>query len=197
MRIFHKYLITLIASSVIISHIVLLEKANSYKTNEKRFEARQIHKKLVKLPTFIESLNTKKLEKKKAEELVINTQPTNKVISRGGDVETPTVEQQIQNENDWDIATCTAYTSAWDECFNRDIGRTNSGVYAKANRTIASNILPMGTYVYIEKMGIYCVEDNFGGSNRASRFDIYMDTKKEAFKFGKQNLRYKVLKGIK
>lgn len=81
----------------------------------------------------------------------------------------------------------SAYTAAADECGKSD-GITASGIKVKENRTLACPPqYPFGARIHIEGMGIYTCEDR-GGIIKGNKFDIYMETKREAFDFGRQNL---------
>jgi 3D (Asp-Asp-Asp) domain-containing protein len=85
------------------------------------------------------------------------------------------------------IANASAYTAAADECGKSD-GITASGAKVQANRTLACpKQYSFGTKVKIEGMGTYVCEDR-GGAIKGNHFDIYMQTKKEAFSFGRRNL---------
>jgi 3D (Asp-Asp-Asp) domain-containing protein len=81
----------------------------------------------------------------------------------------------------------SAYTAAADEC-GWNTGITASGVVVEENRTIACPPkYPFGTKVKIEGYGTYTCEDR-GGAIKGNHFDIYMETKSEAFAFGRRNL---------
>ncbi len=83
--------------------------------------------------------------------------------------------------------TATAYTAAADECGKSD-GITASGTKVRANRTIAApSQFPFGTKIRIEGMGVFVCEDR-GGAIKGNHFDIYMETKAEAFAFGRRTL---------
>lgn len=81
------------------------------------------------------------------------------------------------------FANISAYTASVDECGKSD-GITASGAKAKPHHTIACDHLPFGTTVFIDGLP-YVVEDRFGGGY-TDRLDIYMETKEEAFEFGRQ-----------
>ena len=88
----------------------------------------------------------------------------------------------------------SAYTAAADECDKSD-GITASGLKVKENRTIACpKAFPFGLKIKIEGMGIYTCEDR-GGAIKGNHIDIYVLTKKEAFKFGRQNLTAEIVEG--
>lgn len=81
----------------------------------------------------------------------------------------------------------SAYTAAADECGKSD-GITASGLKVTEKRTLACpKNLPFGTVIRIEGMGEYRCEDR-GGAIKGNKIDIYMETKAEAFAFGRQNL---------
>lgn len=82
------------------------------------------------------------------------------------------------------FAICTAYTPAFDECGKTD-GITASGLPAIAGVTIACDGLPLGTEVVIDNHH-YIVQDRFGGGHGKTKIDIFMNTKAEAFAFGRQ-----------
>ena len=88
----------------------------------------------------------------------------------------------------------SAYTAAADECDKSD-GITASGLKVKENRTIACpKEFPFGLKLKIEGMGTYTCEDR-GGAIKGNKIDIYMETKKEAFKFGRQHLMAEIVEG--
>lgn len=120
-------------------------------------------------------------------------------------IEEPKTEEDIKNETilakwkakqvkSWEnlpkepfVINASAYTASADECGN-DKGITASGIKVKENRTIACPPqFPFGVELEIEGMGTYTCEDR-GGAIKGNHIDIYMQTKKEAFAFGRQNL---------
>lgn len=86
-------------------------------------------------------------------------------------------------------ANISAYTASDDECGKGD-GITASGTVAKAGRTIAMDGVPFGTEVEIDGH-VYVVEDRFGGGY-SNRIDIYMDTKSEAFRWGRRYMKVRI-----
>ncbi|MGE5588296.1 MAG: 3D domain-containing protein [Clostridia bacterium] len=66
-------------------------------------------------------------------------------------------------------------------------GITSSGIPATPERTIAVDpqVIPMGTWVYIDGLGVYRAEDT-GGAIRGNRIDIFMATHDDALEFGIQ-----------
>ena len=63
--------------------------------------------------------------------------------------------------------------------------RTKTGVYPKANRTVAADpkIIPLNSYIYIEGWGVYHVED-VGGKIINNRLDIFLDKREDCIKNG-------------
>lgn len=90
------------------------------------------------------------------------------------------------------IINASAYTAAADECGKSD-GITASGAKVKEHRTLACpKQYKFGTKIKIEGYGTYICEDR-GGAIKGNKFDIYMQTKKEAFAFGRRNLKAEVI----
>lgn len=90
------------------------------------------------------------------------------------------------------IINASAYTAAADECGKSD-GITASGLMVKENETIACPPqFPFGTKLQIDGMGTYMCQDR-GGAIKANHIDIYVETKKEAFSFGRRNLLAQVV----
>ena len=86
----------------------------------------------------------------------------------------------------------SAYTAAADECGKSD-GITASGLKVKEKRTLACPpSYPFGTKIKIEGYGVYTCEDR-GGAIKGNKFDIYMQTKSEAFAFGRRHLTAEIV----
>jgi len=86
----------------------------------------------------------------------------------------------------------SAYTAAADECGKSD-GITASGLKVKEGTTIACPPqFPFGTKIKIEGMGTRVCEDR-GGAIKGNHVDIYVETKKDAFSFGRRNLEAEVV----
>jgi 3D (Asp-Asp-Asp) domain-containing protein len=86
----------------------------------------------------------------------------------------------------------SAYTAAADEC-GWNTGITASGLLVEENRTIACPpAYPFGVKVKIDGYGTFVCEDR-GGAIKGNHFDIYMQTKAQAFAFGRRNLTAEVV----
>lgn len=87
------------------------------------------------------------------------------------------------------FANVSAYSPTIEEC-GKDDGITASGEPAVEGRTIAMDNVPFGTKVEING-DIYIVEDRFGGDYR-NRVDIYMSSRHNAERFGRQYMLIKI-----
>jgi 3D (Asp-Asp-Asp) domain-containing protein len=129
----------------------------------------------------------------------IETTETQKEISINKSEEEVKIEEKLSKWKDKQEAmwknlpsgkftiNASAYTAAADECGKSD-GITSSGLKVKENRTLACPpSYPFGAKVKIEGVGTLVCEDR-GGAIKGNHFDIYVETKKEAFAFGRRNL---------
>lgn len=126
------------------------------------------------------------------------------------EAEKPKSEQELKNEkilakwkekqeNMWNnlpeekfTINASAYTAAADECGKND-GITASGIRVEEKRTLACPPnYPFGAKISIEGVGTLVCEDR-GGAIKGNHFDIYVETKKEAFAFGRRNLLAEVV----
>lgn len=90
------------------------------------------------------------------------------------------------------VINASAYTAAADECGKND-GVTASGLKVAEKRTLACPpAYPFGTKISIEGVGELRCEDR-GGAIKGNHFDIYVETKTEAFAFGRRNLVAEVI----
>ncbi|MFD2613873.1 3D domain-containing protein [Paenibacillus gansuensis] len=98
-------------------------------------------------------------------------------------------------------AKLTAYTAGFESTGKRPshpaYGITSSGAKVKEGRTIAVDpkIIPIGSTVYIEGIGIRRAEDT-GSAIKGARIDVFMKDLKKARKFGvKKDVKVYVLSG--
>ena len=94
-------------------------------------------------------------------------------------------------------AEITAYTAGYESCGklpnNPAYGITANGNKVRKGIIAADiNVLPFGTKVYIEDLGIFIVDDT-GSDIKGNRIDVYMDNLDDAVKFGRQNRKLIVL----
>ena len=95
------------------------------------------------------------------------------------------------------VAECTAYTEGYESCgklpSHPAYGITASGKRVAVGMIAAdTNVLPFGTKVYIDGMGVYTVEDT-GSAIQGNCIDIYMPKLEDAIKFGRQRRKLIVL----
>ncbi|MET3209735.1 UNVERIFIED_CONTAM: 3D (Asp-Asp-Asp) domain-containing protein [Paenibacillus sp. PvR008] len=108
--------------------------------------------------------------------------------------------EQVTHKKDtykWERFELTAYTNNQGRSVSsKDYGRTASGKMTKAGETIAADwrVLPEGTVVYIDGVGIRVVQDK-GGLIKGKKIDVYVRTEHEAREFGrKKHIKVRVIK---
>ena len=90
----------------------------------------------------------------------------------------------------------TYYSASVPECGSTH-GITKSGAKVWDGVTVAvdPNVIPLGTYLYIEGVGLRVAQDT-GGAVKGNVIDVYVPTSSEAFGLGtKQCTVYKVMEG--
>ena len=101
-------------------------------------------------------------------------------------------EEKINNHI---IMKASAYTKSKEEGTHKGI--TKSGVQvSRGIVSVDTRIIPLGTKLYIEGYG-YATALDTGGAIKNDRIDLYMDTKKEAFEFGRQEVRVWIIEDDK
>lgn len=101
-----------------------------------------------------------------------------------------------------DIFSCTAYCNCY-ACsgeYSPDVGgkgTTFSGKYPQQGRTIAvdKNLIPIGTRVVIN--GYVYIAEDIGGAVKGNTIDIYFSSHSDVNKWGRRNLKVKILKSKK
>lgn len=118
------------------------------------------------------------------------SQPVAKQVVVQHNIHNPPVVKQVRQEfksNPYKIFKATAYTkSAEEETLD---GITASGVpVSRGITSIDPKVIPLGTKLYIEGYG-YAIAADTGGAIKGNRIDLYMETKEEAFKFGRKKVK--------
>lgn len=87
----------------------------------------------------------------------------------------------------------TAYTAYCNGCS----GITKTGQDLRNNphlKVIAvdPNVIPLGTKVHVDGYG-YAIAGDIGGAIKGNRIDVFIPTKNEAFKWGRKDVKIKIL----
>lgn len=96
------------------------------------------------------------------------------------------------NDNDYIIMQATAYTRSREEGTHRGITRCGTQV-SRGTVAVDPRMIPLGTKLYIEGYGEATALDT-GGDIKHDRIDLYMESKEEAFKFGRKNVKVYIIK---
>lgn len=81
---------------------------------------------------------------------------------------------------------------------DRGYGITKSGAMASKGITLAvdPNVIPLGTYIYIEGIGFGVAQDT-GGAIKGNKIDVYVDDVNYAYQMGIKNAKvYRLGSGI-
>ncbi|OXT16293.1 peptidoglycan-binding protein [Bacillus sp. OG2] len=123
-------------------------------------------------------------ESKPAEsEGTVSTQPAPEASA-------PVAQEEVGKEI---TVTATAYTASCEGCS----GVTSTGIDLNANPdqkviSVDPNVIPLGSKVYVEGYGNAIAGDT-GGSIKGNKIDVFIPTKEEAIKFGRQTLTVRIL----
>jgi len=101
----------------------------------------------------------------------------------------PTIEEK---KPDYIIMQASAYTKSHEEQTYKGITKSGTKV-CRGVVSVDLRVIPLGTKLYIENYGEAIALD-CGGAIKGNRIDLYMDTKKEAMEFGRNNLKVWILK---
>ncbi|GAF23028.1 cell wall-binding protein [Bacillus sp. JCM 19047] len=112
--------------------------------------------------------------------------------------ETTAVEEETTvavNESAGQTMTmeATAYTAYCEGCSG--VTRTGIDLRANPNQKVVAvdpNVIPLGSRVYVEGYGEAIAGDT-GGAIKGQKIDLYVQTKDEAFQFGRQQVQVTVL----
>lgn len=93
--------------------------------------------------------------------------------------------------------TVTYYCDCVSCCGNTN-GVTSSGSKVMEGVTVAadSKVFPIGSYLYIEGVGMRVVTDR-GGAIKGKRLDVYVKSHQKALELGKHKAKVYLLEGIK
>lgn len=109
------------------------------------------------------------------------------------------VKKEKAEQQEWKTYIVTAYDLSYQSTGKRPgdkgFGITKSGEPVKQDRTVSADldILPIGTVIDIETVGVRVVTDS-GSAIRSNRLDLYIESHKEALQFGKRRLKVRIIK---
>jgi len=113
--------------------------------------------------------------------------PLSKVIPQDTYLQKEETKEEILADRNSFTINASAYTASADECGNSK-GITASGERVQTNHTLACPPhYAFGTKIAIDGYGTFTCKDR-GGAIKGNHFDIYMETKAEAFAFGRRTL---------
>lgn len=89
--------------------------------------------------------------------------------------------------------TATAYTAYCNGCS----GITHTGINLRANPNVKviavdPKVIPLGSKVWVEGYG-YAVAGDTGGAIKGKKIDLHVPTKSEAYKFGRRQVKMKII----
>lgn len=136
--------------------------------------------------------NGQVVEKTLKDEEVIE-EPKAKVVAVGTKVVTAQVSRGSDASGKEFYVTATAYTPYCDGCS----GTSAYGIDLRSNpdlKVIAVDpkVIPLGSKVWVEGYG-YAIAGDTGGAIKGNKIDILVQTKKEAYSWGRKKVRIKVL----
>ena len=124
----------------------------------------------------------KVVDKNLVSEKVVNS-PTNKVIKKGIKEEIM-VASRGNNSRQMSVVA-TAYATGT---------ITATGTKPKwGTIAVDPKIIPYGTKVYIPQFGRTFIANNTGGAIKGNKIDIFMNTKKECYNWGRRTIEIQIL----
>lgn len=196
MKKFHKFLLALFASACFLFHYAPWSSSINIDTS-KEFKAKQIHKKFKKPTTLVMLLDYKKIKKVVPVKKTVQKKLVN--VSRGGDAEVETVDQQINNTENWFDVEISFYTDSYNNCQNT-LGITASGKHVNSETIATPSDIPFGTPIYIRGQGLKITQDRGGAirykRNGVMKIDIFVEgaTQKQLLNMGIIKTKAKIIK---
>jgi 3D (Asp-Asp-Asp) domain-containing protein len=127
----------------------------------------------------------------------INNQKENiKTLDKNVDICDNKIEKEMELEteakveptnNNYIIMQASAYTKSIEEGTHKGITRSGTQV-SRGTVAVDPRVIPLGTKLYVENYG-HAVALDTGGAIKENRIDLYMETKDEAFEFGRKEVR--------
>jgi len=122
-----------------------------------------------------------------------NIQSVNKPIKSVNIHNPPDISLESEKKNNECIEMfATSYTKSVEEGTSKGI--TKSGVpVSRGIVSVDPKIIPLGTKLYVEGYG-YATALDIGGAIKGNKIDLYMNSKKEVFKWGRRNVKVWIIK---
>ncbi|HEX5564590.1 MAG TPA: 3D domain-containing protein [Sporosarcina sp.] len=134
---------------------------------------------------------------------VIHPNQNLKVVKADTNVKKQTTSKKVaktpsRSDDDNVVKEITVSASAYTANCNGCSGITSTGINLKRNpdaKVIAvdPSIIPLGTKVYVEGYG-YAIAGDTGGAIKGNKIDVFFPTKSEAYKWGRKQVKIKILK---
>ena len=102
------------------------------------------------------------------------------------------IVKEEEKKKDYIIMEASAYTKSYEEQTHKGITKSGTQV-CRGTASVDPRIIPLRTKLYIEGYGEAIALD-VGGAIKGNKIDLYMNTKKEAFEFGRKNLKLFIIK---
>lgn len=127
-------------------------------------------------------------------QLNTKTETKNKdIVAKEKNVCNNMVEAEVKYEPEYILMQASAYTKSIEEGTHKGITRSGTQV-SRGTVAVDPRVIPLGTKVYIEGYGhAECLDT--GGAIKGNRIDLYMETKEEAFEFGRRQVKVYILDG--
>jgi len=97
------------------------------------------------------------------------------------------IVKEEEKKKDYIIMEASAYTKSHEEQTHKGITKSGTQV-SRGTASVDPRIIPLKTKLYIEDYGEAIALDT-GESIKGNRIDLYMETKKEAFEFGRKKVK--------
>lgn len=127
----------------------------------------------------------------------IRPKQTLKVVAKVAVGSKAATKTPSRSDKDKVVKEFTVSASAFTANCNGCSGITATGINLKSNpdmKVIAvdSNVIKLGTKVYVEGYG-YAIAGDTGGSIKGNKIDVFFPTKAEAYKWGRKTVKIKIL----
>ncbi|WP_042479100.1 G5 and 3D domain-containing protein [Bacillus ndiopicus] len=144
--------------------------------------------------TYVVVKENGKVVDKKLKSEKVTKEPTTKVVAVGTKVVTASVSRSNAPTGGTEFyVTATAYTPYCNGCS----GISAAGINLRSDSdlkliAVDPSVIPLGTKVWVEGYG-YAIAGDTGGAIKGNKIDILVQTKQQAYSWGRKKVRIKVL----